>query len=58
VYLQEGSIRACGLSTLIKISEFALEKQENAALKRTINQFKADSSQEVKSRLRLQSQPK
>lgn len=41
IYLQEGSVRACGLSTLIKISKFA---EKNEALKRTIKKFEADPS--------------
>jgi hypothetical protein len=41
IYLQEGSVRACGLSTLIKISNFA---EKNEALKKTIKKFESDAS--------------
>ena len=55
IYLQEGSVRACGLSTLIKISKFA---EKNEALKKTIKKFESDASDEVKARLKVSGQPR
>lgn len=49
VYLQEGAVRACGLSTLIRLAEY--EDKQRDALEKTIQQFKSDSSLEVRERL-------
>jgi coatomer protein complex subunit gamma len=42
IYLQEGAVRACGLSTLIKLAEY--EDKQKEALEQTIQQFRNDSS--------------
>lgn len=42
IYLQEGAVRACGLSTLINLAEH--EEKQREALERTIADFKNDSS--------------
>lgn len=42
IYLQEGPLRACGLSTLITLAEH--EKTQRAALEKTIQEFSKDSS--------------
>lgn len=42
IYLQEGALRACGLSTLIRLSEH--EQKQKAALEKTIEEFRNDSS--------------
>lgn len=42
VYLQEGAVRACGLSTLIKLAEH--EEKQRDALEATIQQFRNDGS--------------
>lgn len=52
VYLQEGSIRACGLSTLIKIAN--INKEKAKVLEKTITKFKDDSDQEVRERILFQ----
>lgn len=49
IYLQEGSIRACGLSTLMKISEINADKRK--ILERTIAKFEKDRDQEVRERV-------
>jgi hypothetical protein len=49
VYLQEGAVRACGLSTLIRLAEH--EEKQREALEATIQQFKNDGSLEVRDRL-------
>jgi hypothetical protein len=46
IYLQEGSVRACGLSTLMRISEINAEKRK--VLERTIAKFEKDRDQEVR----------
>ena len=43
IYLQEGSIRACGLSTLMKIAE--IHKDKRKVLERTIAKFEKDRDQ-------------
>jgi hypothetical protein len=40
IYLQEGSVRACGLSTLLKISEINVSKKK--LLDKVIAKFEKD----------------
>ena len=49
IYLQEGPVRACGLSTLIHLSQH--EQKQKQALDRTIAEFSRDNSREVRERL-------
>jgi hypothetical protein len=49
IYLQEGPLRACGLSTLITLSQH--EQKQKHALEKTIQEFSQDSSLEVRERL-------
>lgn len=53
IYLQEGSIRACGLSTLMKIAEVNSDKRK--VLERTIAKFEKDRNQEVRERISFKS---
>lgn len=49
IYLQEGSVRACGLSTLLKISEINAGKKK--LLDKVIKKFEKDHDQEVRERI-------
>ena len=53
IYLQEGSIRACGLSTLMKIAEVNSDKRK--VLERTIAKYEKDRNQEVRERISFKS---